>query len=314
MKQILKAETPQVVVTMLTGDVIEKYIRAGKIASKVREEMKRMVKEGMALIDVCEKAEKLILDLGGKPAFPCNISINEVAAHYTSPPGDALTIPEKSIVKIDIGVHVDGYIADTATTISFNPDYEILVDAAEAALKHAIDVIRPGLEISRFGYEIQSLIERRGLKPISNLTGHQVGRYLIHAGKVLPNVSQISFSKIKAGEVYAVEPFVTFREAYGRVRDAKSAYIFRLTKMKPPKRRDEEDLFLFIERRFRTLPFAERWLRDYGPREEYSPFFRKLLSSRWIMSYPVLVEASGKPVAQAEHTVIVYEDGVIRIT
>jgi len=299
---------------MLSEDIVEKYLKAGKIASKVRDEMKRRVREGTPVIEICETAENLIRELGGEPAFPCNVSINDVAAHYTSPPNDELKIPENSVVKIDIGVHVDGYIADTATTVCFNPNYEVLVEAAEAALKHAIDIIRPGLSISNFGYEVQRLIERRGLKPISNLTGHQIGRYLIHAGKVLPNVSQMSFSKVKAGEVYAIEPFVTFGEASGRVIDKRPAYIFRLLKRKPPKKGGEKNLYTYIERNFKTLPFAERWLRGYGTREAYHTSLKKLLSLRLVMSYPVLVEATGYPVAQSEHTVIVDDKGPIQIT
>ena len=107
----------------IPSEDLKKYQIAGKIAKEVREEIKKTVKEGMPLIDICEKVENWIRAKGGKPAFPCNVSINEIAAHYTSPLNDQQIVPEKAIVKIDIGVHVDGYIADTATTINFNPEY-----------------------------------------------------------------------------------------------------------------------------------------------------------------------------------------------
>ncbi|HDI12206.1 MAG TPA: M24 family metallopeptidase, partial [Candidatus Bathyarchaeota archaeon] len=112
---------------MIDKDTLEKYRQAGEIAAEVREKMKRYVKEGMRIIEICEKAERLIKKRGGKPAFPCNISVNEIAAHYTSPPNDERRIPKGAVVKIDIGVHVDGYVADTAATVSFNPQYEELV-------------------------------------------------------------------------------------------------------------------------------------------------------------------------------------------
>jgi len=297
-------------------DALEKYIRAGRIAANVREDTKRIVKEGMPLIEICEIVEDKIRSLGGEPAFPCNISINEIAAHYTSPPDDKSVIPEGSLVKIDIGVHIDGYIADTAHTICFNPEYEEMVHAAERALKTAIEIMRPGMLISKVSSEIQATIERYGFKPISNLTGHEVGRYMIHAGKPIPNVAHLSLDKLRLGGVYAIEPFVTLKEAAGRVEDSPEKYIFRLVKRKPSlKSAEEENLLGFIEENFKTLPFAERWLRrNYGREESYKRALLNLLSTKHLMAYPVFIEASFKPVAQAEHTVYISDEGAITLT
>ena len=107
---------------ILSDDALEKYRIAGRIAREVREAMKSFVREGMQIIEVCERAETLIQDKGAQPAFPCNVSVNEVAAHYTSPPRDRSIIPKNSIVKIDVGAHIDGYIADTAVAI-LSPPY-----------------------------------------------------------------------------------------------------------------------------------------------------------------------------------------------
>ena len=113
---------------------LQKYKRAGKIAREIRTEIKKTVKEGMPIIDICEKVEGMTREKGGRPAFPCNVSINEIAAHYTSPPKDKRTIPDKGVVKVDIGVHIDGYIADTATTICLDPEHQGMVNTAEEAL------------------------------------------------------------------------------------------------------------------------------------------------------------------------------------
>jgi methionyl aminopeptidase len=290
-------------------EAFQKYTEAGRIAAKVREQMRRTVSEGMCIIDVCEKAESLIRESGGKPAFPCNVSINEVTAHYTSPPQDKKVILENSIVKVDVGVHVDGYIADTAVTVCFNPEYENLVRAAEEALETAIKMLRPGLSIARFGSAVQKSIKMHGLKPISNLTGHQISRYSLHAGKALPNVFHLSTSRVKAGEIYAVEPFVTMPNAAGKVRRAKEAHIFRFIKHKSLKNEYSKRLLNYIEKNFRTLPFSERWLEGCVPASHHSAAFSELLSSKSLMAYPVFIEASGKPVAQAEHTVVITKDG-----
>jgi methionyl aminopeptidase len=293
----------------LPEEVFRKYVKAGKIAAEVREYMRRMVSEGMRIIDVCEKAESLIREKGGKPAFPCNVSINEVAAHYTSPPHDKRTVPEGAVVKVDIGVHVDGYIADTAVTICFDSEYENLLLAAEEALETALRVLRPGLSMTRFGSIVQKSIKTRGFKPISNLTGHQVGRYLVHAGKALPNVSHLSLSKVRVGEVYAVEPFVTLPDAAGKVTSGKEAHIFRFVKRKPLKNNYAKRLLSYIRNNFHTLPFTERWLQKCVPADHYSAAFSELLSSKSLTVYPTFIEASGKPVAQAEHTVIITKNG-----
>jgi methionyl aminopeptidase len=259
---------------------LQKYQHAGKIAREVRLEIRRTVREGMPIIDICEKVEGLTREKGGKPAFPCNVSVNEIAAHYTSPPNDKETIPEKAIVKVDIGVHVDGYIADTATTVCFNPEYEDMVNTAEEALEKAVELLQPGLSITRFGSEIQKTIKIRGYKPISNLTGHLIKRYIIHAGKSLPNVFNLSTSRIKEGEVYGVEPFVTVTDANGRVDNLKEEYIFRYQKNKSLKSPYAKQMLSYIKKNFLTLPFTERWLNKFATSSNYKSAFSELLSSK----------------------------------
>lgn len=288
---------------------LAEYKQAGKIAREVRNDAKNFVREGMPIIEVCEKVEGLVRKKGGLPAFPCNVSINEIAAHYTSPPGDLSRIPPKSVVKVDIGAHIDGYIADTAVTICFNPEYENLVRTAKEALNTAINTIHSGISTSKLGSAIQKTIETYGCKPVSNLTGHQIGRYLIHTGKSLPNVSHLIGSKIMEGEVVAMEPFVTVPKAAGRVREGDKATIYRFTKTRSLKNNFSKNLLTYIEKNFKTLPFAERWLKGVVPEEDHFTAFQELLRSKCIMSYYVFIEASGKPVAQAEHTVLVLEKG-----
>ncbi|MCW3996271.1 MAG: type II methionyl aminopeptidase [Candidatus Bathyarchaeota archaeon] len=288
---------------------IEKFHVSGRILRAVREEMKGFVRENMLVLDICEMAENLIRRKGGKPAFPCNVSINEVAAHYTSPPNDTLRVPEGSTVKVDIGVQIDGYVTDTAFTVSFNSEGKSMAAAAELALKTAIENIHGDITLGTIGNLIEVTVKNRGFKPISNLTGHSVGRYLIHAGTSIPNVSGFNPTKIKTGEIYALEPFVTLPDAVGRVDDQEQSTIYRLVKAKSTKSSEAKKLLKHIETNFRTLPFAERWLMGVLPADKYKAAFRELLSSKAIMSYPVFVEASKKPVAQAEHTVLITDEG-----
>jgi methionyl aminopeptidase len=295
--------------TTYDEETLKKFRLSGKILRKTREEMRLFVREGMTIIEVCEKTESIIREKGGKPAFPCNVSINEVAAHYTSPPGDTSRIPEKAIVKVDLGVHIDGYVTDTAFTACFNPNHKRMTEVAELALKTAVENVHGGMAVGKIGGLIENAIKNRGFKPISNLTGHSVGRFLIHAGTSIPNVSQLSLTKVRAGEIYAIEPFVTLPDAEGRVEDGIEKTIFRFVKAKSLKSSHAKRLSKYIEANFKTLPFAERWLKGVVPREKHDEAFRELLKSKTLMAYAVFIEASGKPVTQAEHTVLITEDG-----
>jgi methionyl aminopeptidase len=286
-----------------------KFRLSGRILCEAREEMRSYVKENMSVLEVCERAEALIRSKGGIPAFPCNVGVNEVAAHYTSPPGDTSVIPVGSTVKIDMGVHVDGYVTDTAFTVSFNPEGRSMTATAEYALKMVIDNIHDDMSTGRIGGIIETAIRNHGFKPISNLTGHSVGRYLIHAGTSIPNVASLATNKVHVGDIFAVEPFVTQPDAVARVDDSPQTTIFRLVRAKSVKTGYAKQLLKHIETNFRTLPFTERWLTGIVPRQHHDEAFKERLQSKIIMSYPVCIEASRRPVAQAEHTLLIKEDG-----
>lgn len=290
-------------------EAIEKFHLSGKILRESREELKPLIQENMPIIEVCEKAESLIKQKGGKPAFPCNVSINEVTAHYTSPPNDSTKIPENSVVKVDMGVHIDGYVTDTAFTICFNPEHMTMVLAAQDGLQAAIDIIHADMPTSTIGTIIEKTIRNRGFKPISNLTGHSVGRYLIHAGTSIPNIKQFSLTKVKEDQIYAIEPFSTLLEAVGRVENHPKKTIFRLIKNKKTQNPYAQKLLKYIDKNFKTLPFAERWLKDVVPSNQHNQAFNNLIKSKAISGYPILVEVSGKTVCQAEHTILVEKDG-----
>ncbi|MCX6656295.1 MAG: type II methionyl aminopeptidase [Candidatus Bathyarchaeota archaeon] len=291
----------------------EQYIQAGKIAAKVREQIRGEVKPGVKVIDVCERVESLTRQLGGIPAFPCNVDVNQVAAHYASPIGDPTLIQQGQMVKVDIGVHVDGYIADTAVSICLDPALTQMVKAAEEALAVAIKATKAGVRASAIGATIEHTIKNRGFKPIRNLTGHKLSRYIVHAGRSIPNVAGYELHRLEEGEVYAIEPFTVLNNAVGEVRDGPASHIYRFEKKRNldgvPKQ-----MLAFIQQEYRTLPFASRWVMKRFPVAEGREAFTDLIDARCIMSYPQLLEKSGGVVAQAEHTVIVQKDGCLVTT
>jgi len=282
---------------------------AGRIAAKVRDTTLAEIRPGMKVIDICDTVNQRIEELGGKMAFPCNVSINHVAAHYCSPINDNTVIPERSLVKLDIGVHIDGYIADTAKAVSFDPALVYLVDAAKAGLEAAIQTIRPGVNAGEVGAAIENAIKRKGAKPISNLTGHKLARYILHSpGYSIPNVRVPRGHVLREGEVYAVEPFAVPRVASGLVVDGPPSNIYRLEKKRNVKGLAKE-IQRFIKANYRTLPFASRWVMRRFNTPEAPAAFNELLRSKAITGYPQLLEKTRAKVAQAEHSIIVTADG-----
>jgi methionyl aminopeptidase len=287
---------------------LESFRKSGEIVARLRKEVPSIAKPGVAAIKICEELELKMRDYGGKPAFPVNVGINEVAAHYTSPPGDALTIPAGCLAKIDFGVQIDGYVTDTSVTVCFEPKFQPLVQASDEALANAIRAFRPGVKLSEIGRVIQSSIQKFGLRPISNLTGHKIERFTIHAGKSVPNVSGMNGAKIEEGEVYAIEPFVTLSKAAGAVVNGSSAYIYRFIKPKGPTLDESKKVLEYIQANFSTLPFASRWLGAAFERETAKKALIDLIKHKCVSAYPVLVEQTSSPVAQSEHTVLVERD------
>lgn len=290
---------------MLTEDELEKYRRAGKLLSEVREEVRKLVKPGVALLDLAETTEELIRQKGAKPAFPCNVSLNQIAAHYSPPAGDTTVIKEGDIVKVDLGAHVDGYIADTAFTVATGEKKEI-VGAVEKALEEAIKVVRPGINVSEIGKAVEDAAKASGFKPIRNLSGHSLGRWTLHSGLTIPNFDEKTDQKIKAGDVLAIEPFLT--DGAGLVEDQPQVYIYRYMRDRPVRLRMAKKLLLDIKRIYGSLPFAERWLTKNMSKLRMELSLRELIGAGAIYPYHVLKERAGV-VAQAEHTVIVTEEG-----
>lgn len=289
--------------------VFENYVNAGKIASMVRENTRKKNHIGRTLFEICESIENEIMSLGGSPAFPVNVSLNEIAAHYTAEPNDQIKVKDTDVLKIDIGVHIDGYIADTAVTVSYNPKYEHLVNIVELTLSEAIKVAKFNTKSSEIGKTIENTIINNGLKPIQNLSGHSLDQYIVHAGKSIPNIKTLgsSFSLVN-NQPYAIEPFVTTKDGLGIVYEGKIKNIFSLISRKPTKDKDSDNFIISLWNRFKTLPFALRWLvKDYD-----EPALRRtiehLIKRKNIRSYPILVEGNNKIVSQAEHTIFIKDN------
>jgi len=289
---------------------IEDYLKAGKIAGEVRENVRKKNWIGSTLAEICEYVESEIIKRGAKCAFPVNTSVNEVAAHYTAEPNDPKTVSDTDLVKIDLGAQINGYIADTAVTVNYDAQYDSLVQAAENALQSAMSMIKVGVKSKDVGRKIQKTIMDMGFKPIANLSGHSLDQYTIHAGKTVPNMWTIGSFSFSENEVFACEPFVTTKNALGFVRNGKIKNIFALSSRKMTKDDEADKLLEFIWDNFNMLPFALRWIVKEWEEKEARRLLDILIKKKVVKAYAILVEASGKTVAQAEHTFIPTQTGV----
>ena len=293
---------------------IDDYIKAGKIASEVREMVRVKDWVGKSVFDVCEEVENEILKRGAKRAFPVNASINEIAAHYTAEPNDPITIKDTDLVKIDLGAQINGFIADTAVTVCYDPQYDGLVQAAEEALSKAMSMVKIGVKASDVGRTIETTIKQMGFKPIANLSGHSLEQYTIHAGKTIPNIWSIGGFTLSGESAYACEPFVTTAEGGGFVRNGKIKNIFALSSRKKTKNEEAEKLLDYIWESFYMLPFALRWITKEWDEKEARNLLDYLISKKAVQAYPVLIEIHEQRVAQAEHTFIPNENGALVTT
>ncbi len=299
--------------------MIESYIRAGKIVSDIRSEASKMIKDGTLVIDLVEYVESEILKTGAEIAFPCNVSLNEFAAHYTSPANDKTMIKAGDMVKLDLGAMVDGYIADSAVTIiaegnideRYSQDeinlHEEIVEASEAGLEAAISTVKAGIEVSKIGAAVHEAIAEYNLNPIFNLTGHSLEKNNLHAGISIPNYDNNDGYKLEEGQAIAIEPFATNGE--GIVNDAPGHYIFSYISNKPFRIKSTQRVLKYIQKNNAYVPFSGRWITDEFGERRGNMALKQLSEAMAIYPYAPLREKKDCFVSQKEHTVIVEKEG-----
>ncbi len=287
------------------------FMKAGKIAARVLSLVGGEVKPGVKVLKICQLAEKKILEYGATGiAFPCNVSINNEAAHYTSPHGDTKRFPDNGLVKIDIGAHVNGHISDTAITVDLDGSHEKYVEAARSALYAAIDVVVPDISLGDVGKEIERTIKGFGLKPVHQLTGHQLKPWNLHAGKNVPNIGMKLTGKMRLGETFAIEPFAT--NGNGTIKSGPDMYIFS-NNLRNKKKLDSQTLRVrnIARKRFGYLPWASRWIHSKSGDIDVESAIKKLQNTGVIHGYAVLLEGKNGMVSQFEHSIFVSENGAI---
>ena len=288
----------------------EAIIKAGKIISEIKSWIKPQVKKGTPLIKIAELIENKIYELGGEPAFPVNLSINEHAAHYT-PSAEDETLAH-GLLKVDFGVEIEGWIADN----SFSVDLENselnknLIKASQKALEKAEEMLSSMAKFGEVGGIIEKTINSYGFNPIANLSGHSMGKYDLHSGLNVPNVKTNSEREFGLG-LYAIEPFAT--NGGGIVHDGKKGNIYIIENKKNTRSPLGREILNFIAEKYGDLPFTSRWIvKEFGKKAIIALY--QLERERILHQYPILTEEKGKIVSQTENTFLIEKDKVINTT
>ncbi len=285
-------------------------IKAGQISRDVVAYARSIVKKDMPLKELADTIEAKIVSLGGKPAFPVNLSINEIAAHAT--PAYDSTDRAYGLLKVDIGVHVEGEIADTAFSVDLDNTLENkkLIEAAEAGLAAAQHLVKKGVALNVLGRAVDTVIRSRGATTVINLSGHAIESYDVHAGVTIPNYDNSDTTKLEEG-IYAIEPFAT--NGHGKVVDGRPSGIYQLVKQGSVRDTFARAVLVFITEEYQTLPFCSRWIHaKFGTRGLVA--LRFIEQAGLLHHYAQLVESGKGIVAQAEHTFLVENDSVKQIT
>ena len=296
---------------------IESLRKAGKIAQDVKEYIKPKIKVGAKVLDIVSTTEAKIEELNGLCAFPVNLCINNIAAHYTSPlKDDGLLIKEGDLVKIDLGVHIEGYIVDTAFTVNFNEDssLENIIQSTEVALDAAKMIVKPKTNSREIGQKIEEIVKGFKYNPIKELGGHQIERWTVHGKKALPELGSQGGDIMEDGEVFSIEIFATTGE--GSVHNTQYTHIYELNPYSgrvPLRRKTSKQLLGFINKNYKSLPFAERWLaKEFRMGVAFG--LQELVQQGKLQAHFVLSEKKGTYVAQIEETILVTEDGYEQLT
>ncbi len=297
----------------MKGPELDKLRRSGFISATAREHGRKLIKPGARLESIAREVEQVIFDMGGKPAFPAQLSQNHIAAHYCSPPDDPTTVGPEDIVKLDLGTQVDGYVTDNAVTVDLRDgENSLLVAASRMALDNAISVMGPGASITEIGRQIESTVKALGFNPIYNLTGHGVARYVIHCAPSIPNYPDAKAGRLRANMTIACEPFVC--DGKGYIDCDGESEVFMLRRDIKPKDSVPAEVIAAVGVT-EGLPFARRQLLPaLGSTKRVEEAIKLLKKKALIDEYPPLCEKKGVRVAQTEHTIFISETGAEVLT
>lgn len=282
-------------------EILKKYDEAIKISDNIMEFSKPLVKEGVKILDLAEEIENEIRKHNAKPSWPINISLNEIAAHYTPEANDTTVLKENDLVKVDFGVQVEGCVADRAFTVCIGKKTHPLIEASKKALEETLKILKPGVKVCELSEVIEDVVTSFGFNPIRNLSGHGLEPYNQHAHPSIPNGKNDIQDEIGVQPI-AIEVFTT--DGRGWVKDSSPTMIFRYCEDKTVRLWEARQILEMSKKDFDRLPFCKRWIKNISPLK-IELAMRQLVDAEAFDIYPPLKEETNGMVAVTEDTVVV---------
>ncbi len=321
---------------MVNNTEIKYALEASKVHKSISNDLINIVKPGTKLSDIAKFIEESTKErikynpdrpLEGGVGFPTSLSVNEVVAHFT--PSSFIkdyTLKKDDIIKVDFGVHKEGYIIDSALTFNFDEKYDEFTKISKNLTNYGVSLCGPDAVLGDIGNDIEEYIKSKEitvdgkthqLSTIGDLSGHNIGRYVIHNSKAVPNKSINYPVRMEVGEFFAVEPFITTGDGHIYYDDPTNLYMIN---KKLPKLNELNDfelkLFKYLQRKYLTLCFCDRWL-DNELDLEYKPYrkcLNNLIKKKFIEKYPAIYDKKGCLSSQFEHTIYITEKGIMNLT
>ncbi|SCU95339.1 LAME_0F11760g1_1 [Lachancea meyersii CBS 8951] len=302
--------------------------KGSEIHRRVRKNLQNKLKPDMSLTDVVNVVENATRKFTGvdengdhkdRPksqgvGFPTGVSLNHCAAHFTPNAGDQTILRYEDVMKVDIGVQVNGYIVDSAFTVTFDDKYDNLLTAVKEATNTGVRESGIDVRLTDIGEAIQEVMESYEVelngktyqvKPCRNLCGHNIAPYKIHGGKSVPLVKNGDQTKMEEGEHFAIETFGTTGRGYVISGGEVSHYAKNEGSWPTPSLSKAKSLLKTIDDNFGTLPFCRRYLDRLGE-EKYLFALNSLVKHGIVEEYPPLCDIQGSYTAQYEHTILLH--------
>ncbi|CAA6661832.1 unnamed protein product [Spirodela intermedia] len=313
-------------------DVVTKYKSAAEIVNKALQLVISECKPKAKIVDLCEKGDSFIREQAGNMyknvkeknvkkkiergvAFPTCISVNNTVCHFSPLGSDESVLEENDVVKIDMGCHIDGFIAVVAHThvLQEGPVTGRAADviaAANTAQKVALRLVRPGKK--DVTEAIQKVAAAYDCKIVEGVLSHQLKQFVIDGNKVVLSVAspdvRVDDAEFEENEIYAIDIVTSTGEGKPRMLDERQTTIYKRAVDKNYHLKMKSSRFIFseISQKFPIMPFSAR--------EASSAWLVECVNHDLLQPYPVLHEKPGDLVAHIKFTVLLMPNGSDRVT
>ncbi|KAI7786477.1 methionine type metalloexopeptidase [Diaporthe eres] len=326
LKRTTDAEVRERERLLMNDDFLRDYRHGAETHRQVRQWAQKWIQPGMGLTEIANGIEDSVRALVGHSGleegdaivagmgFPTGLNLNDIAAHYSPNAINNKVFGQDDVMKIDIGVHVNGRIVDSAFTMAFDHKYDNLLDAVKAATNTGVKEAGIDARLGEIGGAIQETMESYEIeldgktypiKSIRNLNGHTIHHYSIHGDKSVPIVKTEDQTKMEEGDVFAIETFGSTGNGYVRDQGEVSHYALMADAPKVDLRLSSaRSLLNTIKKNFGTLPFCRRYLDRIGC-DKYLLGLNNLVNTGIVQDYPPIVDKKGSYTAQFEHTILI---------